>query len=337
MLIDANRPTSRVLALLELLQDRPGITGPALADALGVTTRTIRRYVTILHDMGIPVEPTTGRVGGYTLRRGFRMPPLMFSADEAIGLAVALLGTRTSNAAELPEPVANALGKIERAMPADLAARIATIREGATVAEMPWTPTDAFPNPTVLATLIQGSMAHQRIWIRYGRLNGDQTAREVDPFGVLVYQGRWYLHGYCHLRKDMRTFRADRVRRVDLLPQQFDPPAGLDIQDAIMRSLTMTRAGWMFDVEIDAPVDWVRLYIPAAVAMIEPLDADRTRIYGSTEGLEWLAWRLSELDRPLTVIEPPELGDAMRSLGERLIAMSDRTREAAISAGSGIS
>ncbi|MDQ3655667.1 MAG: HTH domain-containing protein, partial [Chloroflexota bacterium] len=93
MVMEATKPASRILAMLELLQDRPGMSGPDLAEALGVTTRTIRRYVATLQDMGIPVEPNAGRIGGYWLRPGYRMPPLMFSAEEAIGLAVALLTT----------------------------------------------------------------------------------------------------------------------------------------------------------------------------------------------------------------------------------------------------
>ena len=122
-IMEATRPASRILAMLELLQDRPGMSGPDLAGSLGVTTRTIRRYVTTLQDMGIPVEPTAGRIGGYWLRPGYRMPPLMFSAEEAIGLAVALLTTRVSNSSELPGPVASALGKIERDQVEDYARR----------------------------------------------------------------------------------------------------------------------------------------------------------------------------------------------------------------------
>ena len=119
MVMDATKPASRVLAMLELLQDRPGISGPALADELGVTTRTIRRYVVTLQEMGIPVEPMAGRTGGYWLRPGFRMPPLMFSPEEAIGLSIALLASRPSASAELPKPVTQALTKIERVLPND--------------------------------------------------------------------------------------------------------------------------------------------------------------------------------------------------------------------------
>lgn len=319
---DATRPTSRILAMLELLQDRPGMSGPTLADELGVTTRTIRRYVVTLQEMGIPVEPAAGRTGGYWLRPGFRLPPLMFSADEAIGLSVALLGTRTSSTDELPIPVTQALAKIERVLPKELADQIATIRDGFTVAEMEWAARDAFPDPTVLARVTQSAMSHQRCWIRYGRPDGDQTAREIDPYGVLLYSGLWYVHGWCHLRKGTRTFRVDRIRRIDVLPQQFDPPARLDVQDAVMRSIASARTRWQIDIEIAAPVEEVRAWVPRSIAVLDPIDPNTTRMIGGTENLDWFATRLGELPFPMRINSPAELGPKLREIGERLLAMA---------------
>jgi len=334
-MLDATRPTSRVLAMLELLQDRPGITGPALADELGVTTRTIRRYVVTLQDMGIPVEPAAGRTGGYWLRPGFRMPPLMFSAEEAIGLAVALLNTRTSNTATLPTPVANALGKIERVLPRELANQIATIRDGFRMAENPWPESDAFPDPMVLATLIQGAMTRQRCWIRYGRADGDQTAREVEPYGVLAHYGRWYMHGWCHLRKGTRTFRVDRVRRIDLLPQRFHPPAGFDIEEAVTRSLALTRSGWNVEIVVDAAVEHVAHFIMPPTALLEARPDGRTRLYCTTDNLDWFAWRISELPYSMAIVQPEELRTKLNALGQRLIAIDGATPPTAIAAAVG--
>lgn len=320
MLIDANKPASRILAMLELLQDHPGMSGPALAETLGVTSRTIRRYVVTLQEMGIPVEPATGRGGGYWLRPGYRMPPLMFNADEAIGLAVTLLTTRVSGTSELPEPVANALAKIERSLPADLAARIETIRDGFQMARNPWSETSAFPRPDVLAQVIQATLSHQRAWIRYGSSEGNQTSRDVDLWGVLYLDGRWYTHGWCHLRQNARTFRVDRIRRVDLLPQRFERPADFDIEEAVMRSLTLTRAGGDFDMVIEAPVERVRMFLYPPTAILEPLDGERTRAWGTTENPYWLASRLAAMPFPVRVVGPEQLKVAMREIGARLIA-----------------
>lgn len=319
---DATRPTSRILAMLELLQDRPGMSGPALADELGVTTRTIRRYVVTLQEMGIPIEPAAGRTGGYWLRPGFRLPPLMFSADEAIGLSVALLGTRTSNSDALPQPVSRALAKIERVLPKDLADQIATIQEGFTVADLGWPSRDAFPDPGVLAKVTQAAMGHQRCWMRYGRPDGEQTAREIDPYGVLLFSGVWYVHGWCHLRQDTRTFRVDRIRRVDVLPQRFEPPVDFDLQDAVMRSIASIWTRWRIDIEVDAPMDDVRAWIPPTVAALEPVDAGRTRMTGGTENLDMFATRLGELPFTMRVRGPVELGNKLREIGSRMLAMA---------------
>lgn len=320
MLIDADRPASRILAMLELLQDRPGMSGPDLAEALGVTSRTIRRYVVTLQDMGIPVEPAAGRNGGYWLRPGYRMPPLMFSADEAIGLAVTLLTTRVSGNAELPEPVANALAKIERSLPQDLAQRITTIRDGFQMARNPWSESNAFPRPEILAQVIQATLSHQRCWIRYGSSEGNQTSRDVDVYGVLYFDGRWYTHGWCHLRQDARTFRVDRIRRVDLLPREFEPPKGFDIEEAVMRSLALTRAGGEFELVLGAPVDEVRMFLMPPTAILEPLAENMTRAWGTTDNPYWLASRLAAIPCEVRVLRPERLKTAMREIGERLLA-----------------
>lgn len=319
MMIDATKPASRVLALLELLQDRPGISGPRLAEELGVTTRTIRRYVITLQEMGIPVEPVAGRTGGYWLRPGFRMPPLMFSAEEAIGLAVTLLGTRTTATADLPPPVRQALTKIERVLPAELSDRIETIRTSMLLPEQSYSPASSFPNPNVLATLAQATIMNRRCWMRYGRPDGDESAREVDCYGIVVHYGRWYLHGWCHLRQGTRTFRIDRIRRVDLLETTFEPPENIDVRAAVMASLAMVRSDYQVEIEIQAPVDAVREYISADLAILEEIDAETTRFRSSTESLDWFVWRMGYMPFPMRVISPSEMIGAFRRHAERML------------------
>lgn len=323
-MLDTSRPASRILALLELLQDSPGITGPRLADELSVSGRTVRRYITTLQDMGIPVEPTTGRLGGYQLRPGFRLPPLMFSADEAIGLAVALLTTRLSDDAELPAPVANALAKIERVLPGELVAQINALREGINLPKEDDWGSANFPNPTILAKLAQASLTRQRCWIRYGRPDGEETAREVEPYGVGALYGRWYLLGWCHLRNDRRTFRIDRIRRMDVLPQKFELPEGVDILTEIEASLALSWNRWRITIDLDASMEEAREYVPRQYAVLEPIDDKRTRLLASSNTLEWFAWRLASLPFAMTIIEPEELRDVFRASAARLIEAANR-------------
>ncbi|MGC4191757.1 MAG: YafY family protein [Thermomicrobiales bacterium] len=328
MVMEATKPASRVLAMLELLQDRPGISGPALADELGVTTRTIRRYVVTLQEMGIPVEPMAGRTGGYWLRPGFRMPPLMFSPEEAIGLSIALLASRTSVASELPKPVTQALTKIERVLPRELLERIQTIRTSLLLPEAPYTSmeSDSFPNPTVLATLAQATITSRRCWMRYGRPDGDESARQVDPYGIVVHHGRWYLHAYCHLRQGTRTFRIDRIRRVDLLESAFVPPENLDVRAAVMASLALVRSDYQVEVEIHAPCAAVREFISPDLAVLEQIDEEHTRLISATESLSWFTWRLSNIPFPMRVISPPDLAEAFRTFGDRMHAIADASQ-----------
>ncbi|MGI8485596.1 MAG: helix-turn-helix transcriptional regulator [Thermomicrobiales bacterium] len=325
MMIEATKPASRVLAMLELLQDRPGISGPRLANELGVTTRTIRRYVITLQEMGIPVEPMTGRTGGYWLRPGFRMPPLMFSSEEAIGLAVALLGTRSTTDVELPPPVTQALQKIERVLPRDLAERIETIRKLMLLPEPTRSPISAFPNPNVLATLAQATITNKRCWMRYGRPDGDESAREIEPYGIVVHYGRWYLHGWCHLRKGTRTFRIDRIRRVDLLETPFVPPENFDVRAAVMSSLAMVRSDYQVEIEIQASPADVREYVSADLAILEVIDATTTRLISSTESLDWFVWRVGHMPFPMRVVSPVAMIAEFRRQGERLLSIASES------------
>jgi predicted DNA-binding transcriptional regulator YafY len=324
MELDASKPASRLLGLLEILQDRPGINGPTLADTLGVTTRTIRRYVATLQDMGIPVEPMAGRTGGYWLRPGYRLPPLMFSTEEAIGLSIALLTAQASKDEELPQPVVRALAKIERVLPSPLSDQINAIREVMSLPGSRYARSDEFPIPAVLATLAQATLTHHSTWFRYGRPNGEESARKVDPYGVVVINGRWYLHGWCHLRKGTRTFRIDRIRRVDLLPEEFTMPPDIDPVRAVTASLAMSRDRWEIELIISAPIDTVNDWLESHFAILEPLPDGRTMLKSGSDDLRWFAWRVLNMPFPLEVVKPRELRATMREMGERLIANSLR-------------
>jgi predicted DNA-binding transcriptional regulator YafY len=321
--MDATRPASRLLAMLELLQDRPGITGPQLADRLGVSSRTIRRYVGALQEMGIPVEPLPGRYGGYRLIAGFRLPPLMFSADEAIGLVLAIIAARPQGASGDDHPAERAIAKIERVLSPDLARRIDEIREGVLMPTGMWDAGAVFPDPDVLSTLTHASLAGHRVWMRYSSWSSDETAREVDPYGVVALYGRWYLHGWCHLRGDRRTFRVDRIRRADLLPQTFERPEDIDALAAVEASLALSR-GWRVAVRVHAPIAEVRPHVRTSFAVLERDGDGETMLLASADDVDWFAWRLMAVPFAMTVLEPPELREAFGRIGERMLAVAER-------------
>jgi len=320
--VDVRRPAGRLLALLELLQDRPGINGPALAATLDIDVRTVRRYVMTLQEMGIPVDATTGRQGGYRLLPGFRLPPLMFSADEAVGLAVALLAVRSSAYDELPVVVASALAKIERVLPVDLARQVQALRDVTALASESPIGGRRFPDPAVLAGLARAVLARQRCRIDYRRADEPESRRELDPYGLVTLRGRWYVHGFCYLRQARRTFRVDRIRQVRALPHHFTTPSGLGIVAEVERTLIRGRE-WTVELEVDAPPAAVRAELPRHFAELEPLENGRTRLRSSTSNLGWFAWRIADLPFALRVVSPSELRDALREHADVLRRMAD--------------
>src|SRR6266516_3286349 len=120
-------PTSRVLTVLELIQSRPSITGPELAERLEMDVRTVRRYITHLQDVGIPVEANIGRYGGYRLRPGFKLPPLIFTEEEATAIMLGLLAHSWLVIGQASEVSEGSLNKVSRVLPLQARERLEAV------------------------------------------------------------------------------------------------------------------------------------------------------------------------------------------------------------------
>ncbi|GAA1620941.1 WYL domain-containing protein [Kribbella alba] len=315
--MEALSPTARALLALEVLQDNPGVSAERLARRLGVTDRAVRRYVGLLREAGIPIESTTGRYGGYRLGRGTRLPPVMLSADEALGLVMAALEGRRG-AADTADPVGSAIGKITRLLPSSIADSVAAIRQVITAQTGL---VSAAPDPETTATLVRACEAGRRVRITY-RLR-EERVMEVDPWAVAVWRGRWYLLAWSHTSDARRVFRVDRVSTAVLLDEKFDRPEDLDPIAAIEEQMS---TGWRYHVEVvvDAPLDAVGQWLPRSLGRLEPIDNGRTRLVGSTDEPFWYARHLTALEAPYRIISPPELRAAAHDLAQRLIqAASD--------------
>ncbi|HET8683762.1 MAG TPA: WYL domain-containing protein [Micromonosporaceae bacterium] len=311
-------PTARALLALELVQGSPGITADRLADKLGVSDRAARRYVGILREAGIPIESVRGPHGGYRLGRGLRLPPLMFSAAEALGLVMAVLDGH-HDASDPTGPVGSALGKIVRALPEPVAAQAEAVRRTAAPAPDRGA---ARPDPATTACLVHACSNHRRVRLGYRSGAGSEWSFEVDPWAVVVRHGRWYLLCRSHSTHARRAYRIDRVRDVEVLDDTFSPPAGLDPVTMIEEHLAV---GWEYEAEvvIDAPVDTVARCLPRALGLIEPLDARTTRLVGSTSNPVWYAEQLAVVPASYRIVSGPELQQAARVLGQRLLAAAE--------------
>jgi predicted DNA-binding transcriptional regulator YafY len=308
-------PTARALLALELVQGSPGITAERLADKLGVSERAARRYVGMLREAGIPIESVRGPYGGYRLGRGLRLPPLMFSAAEALGLVMAVLDGH-HDASDPTDPVGSALSKIVRALPEAVAAQAEAVRR--TTAPAP-DRAAARPDPGTTSALVQACSSRRRVRLTYRSEAGSEWVLEADPWAVVVRHGRWYLLCWSHQAKAQRAYRIDRVRDVELLDGTFSPPADLDPVAALEEHLAV---GWEYEVEIviDAPFDDVAYCVPRVLGRLEPLDAGTTRLVGSTGNPTWYAQQLAMLPAPYRIVKCPELEQSARALGHRFLA-----------------
>ncbi|GGM24381.1 helix-turn-helix transcriptional regulator [Dactylosporangium sucinum] len=308
-------PTARALLALELLQAGPGITADRLAAKLGVSERAARRYIGILREAGIPVESVRGPYGGYRVGRGLRLPPLLFTATEALGLVMAVLDGH-HDAADPADPVGSALGKLVRALPEAVAAQAEAVRRTAAPAPDRGA---ARPDPSTTATLVQACSAARRVSLTYRSEAGTEWSTDADPWAVVVRHGRWYLLCWSHSSAARRAYRVDRIRSVELLPDGFEPPAGLDAVTVLEEHLA---AGWEYAVEvvIDAPRAKVEPCVSRALGRLEEIDADHCCLVGTTSSPWWYAEQLTALPSPFRVVGGPELRQCTRALGERLLA-----------------
>ena len=213
-------PTARVLTVLEILQARSSARGADLATRLEVDIRTIRRYITILQEMGIPVESRSGRSGGYRLRPGFRLPPLMLANDEALAVTLGLLLARRFGLTGAAPATEGALAKIERVLPDALRIQVRALAESLVLdppnPPSPDTLRPPLPVPATLLALATAAAEERRTTLTYRNWEGIATTRPFDPYAV-VYPANaaWYTVGYCHLRGGVRVFRLDRVVTVE--------------------------------------------------------------------------------------------------------------------------
>ena len=304
-----SRPATRVLALLEVLQDRGLVPATELADRLGVDARTVRRYATALRELDIPVQAVRGRYGGYRLARGYRLPPLMLSDDEAVAVAVALASAGEREEAGEPSPTQRALLKLNRVLPAALRERVGALDATTSVVGRRHPAPD--PEPTL--TLAAATRNRHRVRLTHARAGAGPTTRDVDPYGLVVHAGRWYLVGHDHLRGEVRIFRLDRVTDVAELQRHFVPPDGFDPVAHVLHALTIGAWRHRTEVWLDVDAAEARRRLPVTIGELSPDPAGGAVLTTGVEDLDGMARMLCGLPWDFRVLGPPELADAVRT------------------------
>jgi predicted DNA-binding transcriptional regulator YafY len=319
-------PTTRVLTVLELLQAYPQLSGAELAERLEVDRRTVRRYITMLQDLGIPVEASRGPLGGYRLRPGFKLPPLMLNEEEALAVTLGLLAGRHLGLEAATPAIEGALAKIDRVLPETLAVRVRAVQTALGFTAPPRGSGPPAPAATIIA-LAEAVERRRQVQIRYRARRGEVSERLLDPYGLVHHRGRWYLAGYDHSRNSLRTFRVDRVDDVAMGEETFERPPDFDAVAHVVRSLATVPFGWTLEVLLDLPMEDARQRVAPTHATLEETPAG-VLLRSSAEHLDGAARYLVSLGCSFVVLQPAALRDALRQLATEIAATAERPAEA---------
>ncbi len=313
-------PTTRVLAVLALLQAHGRMSGSELAGRLEVNVRTLRRYIIMLQDLGIPIEAERGRNGAYVLSAGFKLPPMMFTNEEALALTVGLISARRLNLADTDRAVESAFAKLERVMPLELKSRVRALNETITLDQNAASSTP--PGEAVLSTMSSAAQLQQRVHIHYHPNQGEDTERDFDPYGLTYYLHKWYVVGYCHLRQDLRSFRLDRITHLDAINAHFKRPDGFDPLAHMLHAIATLPRKFAFELLLKTDINTAQKEVFDVLGILE-MDKDGIIMRGSVEDLDWLARQISIFSFDFVVLEPAELRAELKKHSEKLAHLSE--------------
>ena len=306
-------PIMRVLTMLEILQARDHVSGAELAERLQVDLRTVQRYIVRLKDLHIPIDASRGVGGAYRLRSGFRLPPLLLTNEEAFALSLGLRALRQIGLSAFAPATDGALAKLERVLPDTLRESIRTVEDVVSIEPGPWVVSTSVESLIRAASAIRTS---KRIGFDYESHDGTPSRRQIEPYGVMHTDGRWYLIGHCLSRKDMRTFRLDRVSELRVSKVGFRRPASFDAQRYLQERMPFVQSAYQLDVWIDMPLkEAASTFAPWRVAVEE--DQGGTRLRCGRDRLELFAAMLLSAGRRIVVYGPIELRETFRQLSQR--------------------
>lgn len=314
------RPTARVLTVLELLQTHGRMTGAELARRLEVNIRTVRDYIQMLVDLGIPVEAVRGRYGAYRLRPGYKLPPLIFTEDEALALTLSLLMARESEIARTAPAFEGALAKIERVLPTSTREHVQAVEQTVLIEN------DAYRAAPEIAvvTILSSAVHHGRcVHLHYRSAREKTTERTFSPYGVMAHEGIWYTIGYCHLRQSQRLLRLDRITRAALTNETFLRPENFDLRDAVLRALASVPRVWQVEVWLETTLEEARRRSQLTQGHFEAGNGG-VRLRVEVADLEWMACLLAGLGIPFTIHHPPELRSTFRQYALTMMSYAER-------------
>lgn len=307
-----SRKTERLLAELELLQANGSLSSADFTRLLGVAPRTLRRDIVSLEAMGIPLTAERGRHGSYSLVAGYRVPPLVFTPDEAQAVALGLVAVRGLGLAGTA--AVSALAKLERVLPTTLRQEARALAETVRL-DVPAAST-APDNATL--RVLSSAAAQQRTVSFTSTSQGQRIDRRFDTWALAWRGTHWYAAGFCHLRRAPRSFRVDRLSSVQVLEQSFARPEAFDALAFLSQQLATLPRRWAVSVRLSATLPQAQAALFASLGVLTPVGA-QVRLDAQVDDLDWLARELARLPFAFRVLKPAKLNTAIRRLAARLL------------------
>ncbi|KUH67925.1 transcriptional regulator [Mycolicibacterium novocastrense] len=307
--------TSRILQLLGLLQSRRVWTGEELAERLGVTTRSVRRDVERLRDLGYPVHASKGHGGGYQLGAGAALPPLLLDPDEAVAMAVCLRLAAGGTVAGVGESALRALSKLDQVMPSKLRSQVAAVHDSTVTLTAPTSDT---VEPDVLMTLARACRDHEHVATGYVDIRGNATMRRVEPYQLVTTGRRWYLLAYDRDKQDWRSLRLDRMNDVRAQGSTFVPREAPDAAAYVRRSISSSPYRYVARVHFSAPESVVAQHFSPSSAMVEPDGPDACVVTAGADDPERMVLYFAAVGCDFRVLSPPEVIHAAEAVWKRL-------------------
>jgi predicted DNA-binding transcriptional regulator YafY len=295
---------TRLLSLILLLQSRPSWKAAELASELDISERTIHRYMGMLDEMGIPIYSERGPYGGFSLVRGYKLPPLLFTAEEATVLYMGANLVREVWGPSYGDAVTAVTAKLDNVLPDDLRQEVALAQQSLVVGGL--TALDYRPWAPVLSTLRGCISERNRVRLVYKGFAREETEREVDPYALTFQWGLWYLVAFCHMRQQMRTFRVDRIHKAEPLEESFTIPSGFSLRDYLAHAM-QTEVTYSVTVHFEASAaPTVRERQGHWMQIADHKDGSITARF-RVANLEWTTGWLLSYGAAAKAISPPEL------------------------------
>ena len=310
--------TDRLVAMVLFLQGRRVVRAEDLAARFEINIRTVYRDIAALSEAGVPISGEAGV--GYCLMKGYQLPPVMFTAEEASAFFVGGELVKQFTDASLQGPMASALDKLRAVLPRERQDHVEKLVSRTIVRGKMGQATPDVAAQRWMVTVQQGVVLRRLLRMTYRGLEREEDIqREVEPLGVVFYGGSWYLVGWCRLRKGLRHFRVDRIRRLELLPVTFPPREDFSLAEHMNNSKadreTLPVRVWFHDYAKE------RAQRESYATLIEEKRRDggaEFTLYSYS--LEWTAQWLLSFGERAEAIAPAKLRQLVRAVAEKIVA-----------------